>query len=306
MADALKATCGSVCEEREGTRVGGPECAQFIAFGFFCTCTCEFCVDGDGNSVEQLIRDQGSTVGCSHSCVDEPRTLVSSPCDRARQHESRCSDNTRVRCRRNEDRSRVPRVERNWLAGGETRDLSKRTTRFARRDRHVLCRAESAEARGCRLRHRRPCVGWSSKDDEPAMDRGRRAPGSSSSARPRLALNDVEAQAWSTLRLDARDQLTLQAGTPDAGTSPSSPPAPGLDARRWYGATTVRSLASEGGHGDFSPSNDAEIELLRSVGAAWPRQRGAGGLGPGVFRSSSSAIGTVARNRVAHCGAGAG
>ena len=70
MVDALKATCGALlcgalllgcsdngqagagCEEREGTRVVGPECAQFIGFGFFCTCTCEFCVDGDGNAVE--------------------------------------------------------------------------------------------------------------------------------------------------------------------------------------------------------------------------------------------------------------
>jgi hypothetical protein len=42
--------CTAVCEDMEGTRVGGPQCAQFIGFGFFCACTCEFCFDGDGGS----------------------------------------------------------------------------------------------------------------------------------------------------------------------------------------------------------------------------------------------------------------
>jgi hypothetical protein len=42
-------SCAAVCEDMEGTRVGGPQCAQFVGSGFFCTCLCEFCFDGDGD-----------------------------------------------------------------------------------------------------------------------------------------------------------------------------------------------------------------------------------------------------------------
>ena len=99
-------------------------------------------------------------------------------------------------------------------------------------------------------------------------------------------LNDVEAQAWSTLRLDARDQLTLQAGTPDAGNIAVIAAGTGLGcAALVRGDGPVRSLASEGGHGDFSPSNDAEIELLRSL---WERHGHVSVervvSGPGVFK----------------------
>lgn len=43
-------SCTLVCEDREGTRVAGPHCAQFVGFGFFCTCLCEFCFESDAGS----------------------------------------------------------------------------------------------------------------------------------------------------------------------------------------------------------------------------------------------------------------
>ena len=82
---------------------------------------------------------------------------------------------------------------------------------------------------------------------------------------PRVSLlNDVEAQAWSVLRLRPGDRLTVQTGTPAQGNIAVISPGTGLGfAALVRGDGGMCSLASEGGHADFSPSDDLEIELLR-------------------------------------------
>jgi glucokinase len=77
-------------------------------------------------------------------------------------------------------------------------------------------------------------------------------------------LNDVEAQAWSVPRLGADEQLTLQPGRPDTGNIAVIAAGTGLGcAALVRGGGPVRSLASEGGHADFSPGDDTEVALLR-------------------------------------------
>ena len=44
-------SCTLVCEDMEGTRVAGPHCAQFVGFGFFCACVCEFCFESDAGTL---------------------------------------------------------------------------------------------------------------------------------------------------------------------------------------------------------------------------------------------------------------
>lgn len=77
-------------------------------------------------------------------------------------------------------------------------------------------------------------------------------------------LNDVEAQAWSLLNLDAGEQIALQTGTPDPGNLAVIAAGTGLGcAALVRGEGPMRSLASEGGHADFSPVDEVEIELWR-------------------------------------------
>jgi glucokinase len=83
-------------------------------------------------------------------------------------------------------------------------------------------------------------------------------------------LNDVEAQAWSVPGLGADEQLSLQPGTPDGGNIAVISAGTGLGcAALVRGGGPVRSLASEGGHADFSPGDDTELALLRSLRAAF-------------------------------------
>ncbi|HVA58574.1 MAG TPA: glucokinase [Gemmatimonadaceae bacterium] len=77
-------------------------------------------------------------------------------------------------------------------------------------------------------------------------------------------LNDVEIQAWSLLALEPTDQVTLQAGPRGAGNLAVIAAGTGLGMSalvRGTGAT--RSLASEGGHADFAPSDETDLALLR-------------------------------------------
>ncbi len=130
-------------------------------------------------------------------------------------------------------------------------------------------------------------------------------------------LNDVEALAWAVPTLSPSEQISLQSGAaPPGGASGGAPggaldgapggaldgaPGGGGDAAGTMaviaagtglgyaalvrGAGEQRSLASEGGHADFSPVDDVEIDLLRSL------QRRFGHVsvervvsGPGLYR----------------------
>ncbi len=77
-------------------------------------------------------------------------------------------------------------------------------------------------------------------------------------------LNDVEVQAWSLPELGAHAQTTLQDGEGTAGNLAVISAGSGLGMSALLrGDGAVRSLASEGGHADFAPIDDVEIELLR-------------------------------------------
>lgn len=78
-------------------------------------------------------------------------------------------------------------------------------------------------------------------------------------------INDLEATAYGTLRMNESDKLPLNAGTPQphgaigiiaAGTGL------GEGALFWNG-TCYQAVPSEGGHSDFAPRNEVEINLLR-------------------------------------------
>lgn len=77
-------------------------------------------------------------------------------------------------------------------------------------------------------------------------------------------LNDVEALAWSVPRLGAAEQAALQAGASGPGTVAVVAVGTGFGcAALVRGGSGPRSLASEGGHADFAPTNEDEIELFR-------------------------------------------
>ncbi len=78
-------------------------------------------------------------------------------------------------------------------------------------------------------------------------------------------LNDLSATAYGILRLPENDKLIINAGTPE----PHAPIAIiaagtglGEGGLVWDG-TRYRTLPSEGGHTDFAPRNELEIDLLR-------------------------------------------
>jgi glucokinase len=77
-------------------------------------------------------------------------------------------------------------------------------------------------------------------------------------------INDLQATAYGTLRLSEQETLVLNAGVPQ----PYAPIAViaagtglGESALIWDGKR-YRSIPSEGGHSDFGPRNELEIELL--------------------------------------------
>ncbi len=77
-------------------------------------------------------------------------------------------------------------------------------------------------------------------------------------------LNDVEVIAWGVPELDPSEHLPLQSGPADRGNLAVIAAGSGLGMSALLrGDGPVRSLASEGGHVDFAPIDDTEIELLR-------------------------------------------
>lgn len=78
-------------------------------------------------------------------------------------------------------------------------------------------------------------------------------------------LNDLEANAWGIRALPAEDFTPLQAGAADDGGNCAIIAAgTGLgEAGMCHDGTGLRPFATEGGHTDFSPGSELEIELLR-------------------------------------------
>jgi glucokinase len=78
-------------------------------------------------------------------------------------------------------------------------------------------------------------------------------------------INDLEANAWGIAVLEAKDFAVLNEGMTDPeGNAAILSAGTGLgQAGMYWDGTLHRPFASEGGHGDFAPRNDLEIELLR-------------------------------------------
>ncbi|MGH7230174.1 MAG: glucokinase [Nitrospiraceae bacterium] len=85
-------------------------------------------------------------------------------------------------------------------------------------------------------------------------------------------LNDLEATAHGLLVLQPDETVTLNPGTPGPGKHAVALIAAGTGLGEailvWDGAR-YRPLASEGGHTDFAPNSDLEIDLLRHLRASY-------------------------------------
>jgi len=83
---------------------------------------------------------------------------------------------------------------------------------------------------------------------------------------PVTLLNDLQATALGTLVLPPEAFAVLQPGTADTKEAPIAVIAPGTGLGEatlvWDGERYI-ALPSEGGHADFAPTTDEEIELLR-------------------------------------------
>ena len=78
-------------------------------------------------------------------------------------------------------------------------------------------------------------------------------------------INDLEANALGLEALEAKDFIALNEGMPDSeGNNAIISAGTGLgEAGLHFEGKTRRPFASEGGHSDFAPRNELEIELLR-------------------------------------------
>ncbi len=86
-------------------------------------------------------------------------------------------------------------------------------------------------------------------------------------------LNDVEAMAAAIPHLRSADLVTLQAGTPEPGGAIALiAVGTGLgEAFLTWDGSRYRADASEGGHNDFGPTSDEEMDLLRFSRQRWKR-----------------------------------
>jgi glucokinase len=86
-----------------------------------------------------------------------------------------------------------------------------------------------------------------------------------------LLINDLEANAWGIAALDPKDVVPLNRvnGTP-VGNQAVIAAGTGLgEAGMYWDGTRHHIFAAEGGHADFAPRNDLEIELLRYLAARY-------------------------------------
>jgi len=99
-------------------------------------------------------------------------------------------------------------------------------------------------------------------------------------------INDLEANAYGVSALEQHDFHTLNQGAPDAtGNAAVIAAGTGLgEAGLYWDGVGHRPFATEGGHADFAPRNELEVELLRYLEpqfahVSWERVLS----GPGLF-----------------------
>ncbi len=98
-------------------------------------------------------------------------------------------------------------------------------------------------------------------------------------------INDLEANAWGIRSLQQQDFYILNTGNPDiTGNAAIIAAGTGLgEAGLCYNGEDYRPFATEGGHADFSPCSELEVELLRYLleryrHASWERVLSGPGL----------------------------
>ena len=86
-------------------------------------------------------------------------------------------------------------------------------------------------------------------------------------------INDLEANAWGVAALEAADLAVLNTGVPAAdGNAAVISAGTGLgEAGMFWDGSGLRPYACEGGHVDFAPRDDIEIELLRYLRGRFER-----------------------------------
>jgi len=81
---------------------------------------------------------------------------------------------------------------------------------------------------------------------------------------PVSLLNDLEANAWGLRAMKPHDLFVLQAGVESSGNAALIAAGTGLgEAGLYWDGKRHHPFATEGGHTDFAPRNDLEIDLLR-------------------------------------------
>jgi glucokinase len=86
-----------------------------------------------------------------------------------------------------------------------------------------------------------------------------------------LLINDLEANAWGIAALSQGDQVPLnRTSGPAVGNQAVIAPGTGLgEAGMFWDGTRHQVFACEGGHTDFAPQNELQIELLRFLKARY-------------------------------------
>jgi glucokinase len=85
-----------------------------------------------------------------------------------------------------------------------------------------------------------------------------------------LLINDLEANAWGIGALAPQDLVPLNQVAPSVGNQAVIAPGTGLgEAGLFWNGSQHQVFASEGGHTDFGPQGDLQIELLRFLSARY-------------------------------------
>lgn len=111
-------------------------------------------------------------------------------------------------------------------------------------------------------------------------------------------INDLEATAYGILQLQEADTLRMNVGTPTPhGTIAVIAAGTGLgEGGLMWNGTRYQAIASEGGHTDFAPRNELEIDLLRYLLSIYKRvsyERVVSGMGiVNLYRFFRARLGT--------------
>src|SRR5271169_3409549 len=85
-----------------------------------------------------------------------------------------------------------------------------------------------------------------------------------------LLINDLEASAWGIEALSAQDLVSLNQVVPSDGNQAVIAPGTGLgEAGLFWNGSQHEVFACEGGHVDFAPQGDLQIELLRFLASRY-------------------------------------